>query len=186
MPLAEIVLIALGLSMDAFAVSVVSGLSLERNCFPHALQKGFVFGIFQAGMFILGWWGGIGFRHILAPLDHWIAFGLLLFIGLHMILSALKPGDCRKINDGFGRLIMLGVATSIDALAVGLAFALLGVRILLPILIIGLVTFMMSFGGVYLGQRVGRLFARRIEALGGVILILIGVRILVKHLATGT
>ncbi|MBN1196294.1 MAG: manganese efflux pump [Candidatus Aminicenantes bacterium] len=185
MPITEIVLIALGLSMDAFAVSVAAGLSLQRNCFPHALQRGVVFGSFQAVMPVLGWLGGLGFRPILEPLDHWIAFGLLAIIGLHMIFSSWKSADSAKHAGGFVQLIVLGIATSIDALAIGLTFALLGVRILFPVLVIGATTFFMSFGGVYLGQRVGRLFARRIEAIGGLILILIGIRILVKHLAAG-
>jgi len=185
MPLAEIVLIALGLSMDAFAVSVAAGLSLQRNCFPHALQRGLIFGAFQAGMPVLGWLGGMGFRPILEPLDHWIAFGLLAIIGTHMIVSSWNSETNLKPTGGFAQLIMLGIATSIDALAIGLTFALLGVDILFAILVIGAVTFAMSFGGVYLGQRVGRLFARRIEVLGGLILIFIGVRILVKHLADG-
>jgi len=171
--------------MDAFAVSVAAGLSLQRNCFPHALQRGVVFGLFQAGMPVLGWFGGMGFRPVMAPLDHWIAFGLLVFIGLHMIASSWKPAGYQKPGGGFGQLVILGIATSIDALAIGLTFALLGVDILFPVLIIGAITFFMSFGGIYLGQRVGRLFARRVEALGGLILIFIGLRILVKHLVEG-
>lgn len=171
--------------MDAFAVSVAAGLSLQRSCFPHALKRGVVFGSFQAAMPVLGWLGGLGFRPILEPVDHWIAFGLLAIIGLHMIISSWNATDSTKHAGSFVQLIVLGIATSIDALAIGLTFALLGVDILFAILIIGAVTFAMSFGGVYLGQRVGRLFARRIEAIGGLILILIGVRILFKHLAEG-
>ena len=187
MPLVEVLLLAVGLSMDAFAVSVVAGLSMQRNCFAPALRRGLVFGTFQAGMPILGWLGGMSFRGILAPFDHWIAFGLLMLIGLHMILGPPQSPDSRSSRGArASRLLLLGFATSIDALAVGLTFALLEVKILTPVLIIGAITFFMSFGGVYLGQRVGRIFARRIDAVGGLILIAIGIRILLEHLLSGT
>lgn len=186
MPITEIILIALGLSMDAFAVSVASGLAQPRSCLVHALRLGLVFGIFQALMPALGWLGGTGFRDLLAPVDHWIAFGLLMLIGLHMILAPEKESRSSSPVIRPARLLLLGVATSIDALAAGLTFALLDVEILIPITIIGAVTFITSFAGVYLGRRVGDLFARRAEILGGLILIAIGVRILAQHLDSGT
>jgi len=186
MPISEIILIALGLSMDAFAVSVASGLARPRNCLAHALRLGLVFGIFQALMPAIGWLGGTGFRGILAPVDHWIAFGLLTLIGLHMILASEKEPRKSSPVAGPAKLFLLGVATSIDALAAGLTFALLHVEILIPIIIIGAITFVMSFGGVYLGRRVGGIFARRAEILGGLILIAIGIRILFQHLNSGT
>ena len=152
MPLAEIVLIALGLSMDAFAVSVAAGLSLQRNCFPHALQRGLIFGAFQAGMPILGWLGGMGFRPILEPLDHWIAFGLLAVIGTHMIVSSWKSVVNPKPSGGFAQLIMLGIATSIDALAVGMSLAMLKVRIWYPSAVIGVITAALSVTGILAGE----------------------------------
>ena len=183
----RLLLIALGLSMDAFAVSVTTCLSLRRRCFPDALQLGVVFGGFQALMPVLGWMGGIGFRRVMAPVDHWIAFSLLTIIGIRMIRESRRPPQPCRRNSARHLLVLLtlGVATSIDALAVGLTFAFLGVAILTPVLVIGAVTFVMSFAGVYLGKRFGHLFERRIEALGGLILIAIGTHILWDHISNG-
>lgn len=187
MPFMNLLLVAIGLSMDAFAVSVTAGLSVRRGCFTDALQRAVVFGAFQAVMPLLGWLGGIGFRRVMAPIDHWIAFFLLTIIGARMILDSRHPQQpCKRNNTRhLLELFTLGIATSIDALAVGLTFALLGVDILYPILVIGAVTFVMSFAGVYLGKRFGHLFERWLEAVGGLILIFIGIRILLKHLFSG-
>jgi len=189
MDLATILLIALGLSMDAVAVAMASGCAggAGRVDGRQALLLASLFGLFQALMPAIGWLAGLGFKGIIARFDHWLAFTLLAFIGGKMIREARRGGECRVRAGGMGFSVMLGlaVATSIDALAVGLSFSLLAVAIVFPVLVIGAVTFVLSLAAVYIGQRFGGWLAGKAEVLGGLILIAIGLKILSAHLRAG-
>lgn len=180
-------LIAVGLSMDAFAVSICKGLSVGAVRARHTLTAGLWFGGFQALMPFLGWLLGSRFAGYIQSVDHWIAFVLLGILGLNMIREALSPNDDETAcaaSEGLdlGRLTMLAVATSIDALAVGVTFAFLEVRILPAVTLIGWTTFGLSLVGVAVGNAFGARYKRRAELSGGVILILLGGRILLEHL----
>ncbi|PKM97153.1 MAG: hypothetical protein CVU79_09785 [Elusimicrobia bacterium HGW-Elusimicrobia-3] len=184
----ELLLIALGLSMDAFAVSVASGATMKRLHLPNALKMALFFGGFQALMPVLGWLAGLGMKSFISGVDHWIAFGLLLAVGGKMLYESLKikeEEDCggpKTCPFDTGTLTVLAIATSIDALAVGLTFSVLAVSIIAPVLVIGLVTFVMSVAGVKLGSTGGHFFEHKMEAAGGLILIAIGLKILLGHL----
>ena len=175
---------AFGLAMDAFAVSVASGFTIKRLHLRHAVVIALSFGLFQAIMPVLGWLAGIGIRELIQHIDHWLAFGLLSFIGIKMIYEStkLEAIEHRKDPLAFPVLIVLSIATSIDALAVGLTFAFLKIAIAGPVIIIGSITFILSLLGVYIGDKFGHFFENKIEAIGGIILILIGLRILISHL----
>jgi len=184
MAVIPIVFIALGLAMDAFAVSITTGLALKEAKVNDALRMAVSFGLFQAIMPAVGWWIGISLRDFISGIDHWIAFGLLLFVGCKMIYEAVtvKPHK-RKINSlNFYFILVLSIATSIDALAVGVSFALLGVSIILPIIVIGSITFLLSFLGFVAGSKFGRLLGKKVEIAGGIVLISIGIKILADHL----
>ena len=195
----EILLIGIGLSMDAFSVSICKGLTTKKFSWKMALTCGLWFGIFQALMPLIGYFLGAQFERFITSVDHWIAFGLLFLIGANMIREALskRKEGAGSVDEavsasenalGFKTMLLLAVATSIDALAVGISFACTGYRALsqltLPLVIIGVVSFLFSILGTYLGFRFGRALARRLKPgiLGGIILILIGVKILVSHL----
>ena len=183
MDLFSILVIAVGLAMDAFAVSVASGVSIKDIGLRQTLTIAASFAIFQALMPIIGWSAGLSFRTYIAAYDHWIAFILLAGIGLRMIYEARKleeDEDVETVMSG-GRLLLLSIATSIDALAVGLSFSILNITILTPALIIGFITGGMSHGGIIIGSKVGHLFEGKIEIIGGIILILIGLKILLEH-----
>ena len=188
MKLLEILLIALGLSMDAFAVSLASGATMKRLHLPNALKMGLFFGGFQALMPVVGWAAGLSMKNFISGWDHWIAFVLLSAVGGKMLYEALAIKDEEDCGEGktcpfdTGTLTVLAIATSIDALAVGLTFSLLQVSIAGPVLIIGLVTFLMSVAGVKIGSAGGHFFEHKMEAAGGVILIGIGLKILLGHL----
>jgi putative Mn2+ efflux pump MntP len=184
MPIYEILLIALGLSMDAFAVSIASGVTIERLRVRHALVLASTFGGFQALMPVLGWLGGLSLRGLVSAVDHWIAFLLLTLIGAKMIWEAARIENIETRADPMNILVllMLALATSIDALAVGITFAFLQLAILAPVLIIGAVTFGISLAGVYIGKASGHFCAKKIGVLGGLVLIGIGLRILIAHL----
>ena len=180
-----ILVIALGLAMDAFAVSITSGLAIKRLRAGHALKIALFFGAFQALMPVIGWLAGLGLKDFISAVDHWIAFLLLVFVGGKMIYEATlmdeeEGGEKDPLN--LLVLLILSVATSIDALAVGLSLSFIGIDIVTPALIIGAVTFSLSFLGVYMGDRFGHFFESKIEVLGGLILIAIGLKILVEHL----
>ncbi len=183
MDLLTILLIAVGLAMDAFAVSIAKGISVNHNRRKTALLLASFFGGFQMLMPALGWLVGLSFADIIMGIDHWIAFGLLLFIGLKMIFDSTKKED-KQEEDGLklNTVVTLAVATSIDALMVGLSFAFLQTSLLEPILLIGLITFSLSIIGFYFGCGLGSVFGSRIKIVGGLILIGIGVRILLEHL----
>ena len=177
----ELLLIAVGLSMDAFAVSICKGLSLKNLKTRHAALVGLYFGGFQFLMPVIGWALGYRFERVIESVDHWIAFGLLAIIGLSMIREAKQN---EELNDdlSFKTMLLLAIATSIDALAVGVTFAFLQVRILPASALIGVTTFLLSALGVYIGHLFGLKYKARAEIAGGVILILIGVKILLEHL----
>ena len=175
----ELFLIGVGLSMDAFAVSVCKGLGMEKINKKHAFLIGLYFGGFQALMPFLGWALGIRFQKYITSVDHWIAFFLLLFIGGKMVIEAVRDKDVQEIG---AKDLPLAVATSIDALAVGITFAFLNVSIMEACLIIGCTTFVLSVIGVVVGNFFGTRYKRKAEIAGGVILILIGLKILLEHL----
>ncbi len=183
MSLFELFLIAVGLSMDAFAVSVCKGLSMQTLNRRHAVIIGLYFGGFQALMPLAGYLLGVRFQNAITAYDHWIAFILLAVIGGNMIKEALNPEE-ENCDDSvaFRDMLVLAVATSIDALAVGVTFAFLGVHILPAVSFIGSVTFVLSVVGVKVGHVFGVRYKSKAEIAGGVILIGIGVKILVEHL----
>lgn len=185
MSMISVFLIGIGLSMDAFAVSIAKGMTMKKQqVFPYALLLAFFFGSFQALMPFLGWWAGSYFQELIAAFDHWIAFALLSFIGIHMIHEALHPTEDKKADDAlsFKTILLLAIATSIDALAVGVSFAFLQVSILSSIALIGTTTFLLSFAAVYIGNRLGALLETYAGLFGGIILIIIGCKILIEHL----
>jgi manganese efflux pump family protein len=180
----EILLIALGLAMDAFAVCLGAGTTPHINGPRPVFRLAFHFGLFQALMPILGWLVGSTIERWIAPFDHWIAFALLAFVGVRMIRSGLQGEDeSSPVDPSRGAtLIMLSVATSIDAFAVGLSLAILNIGIIYPAIVIGLVAGGMSLLGLALGSRLGKVFGKRMEIIGGLILIAIGVEVVISHL----
>jgi len=186
MGLLELFILAVGLSMDAFAVSVCKGLSLRRITLQNASLVGLYFGIFQAAMPLIGYLLGVQFQSKITTIDHWIAFILLSIIGGKMIYESLhkKEEICEECNGdlGFRTMVVLAVATSIDALAVGVTFAFLKVNILQAVGFIGAVTFILSAVGVKIGHIFGSKYQAKAELAGGLILILMGVKILIEHL----
>ncbi len=179
----EILLIAIGLAMDAFAVSICKGLSMKKMSWKKAIIVGLYFGIFQALMPVIGYFLGSTFEGLVTKIDHWIAFGLLTIIGINMLKEAFGKSE-EKLNDNvdFKTMAVLSIATSIDALAVGITFAFLGVNMLLAGLMIGIVTFAICVLGVKIGNKFGDKYERKAETVGGLILILMGIKILLEHL----
>lgn len=183
-----ILLTAIGLAMDAFAVAMASSISLGRVTPRQLFRFSFHFGLFQAFMPILGWSLGRVIPPVFAAWDHWVAFALLSVVGLKAIHESLKPGDPDGDEvQGFDptrglKLVALSVATSLDAFAVGLGFAMLGVEIFQPCLIIGLVTAKLTLIGMLLGSRIGARLGQKMEIAGGLILIAVGLKIIVEHL----
>lgn len=183
MTIYELFIIALGLAMDAFAVSVGKGLAVDSVRPRHALLAAVWFGGFQGLMPIIGYFVGRSFASFVGNIDHWIAFALLVLIGVNMIREAMS-GDEERHNNDFGvrTMLLMAVATSIDALTVGVSMAFLDVNIWIAALAIGIVTFIMSFAGVYLGRGFGAKIGSKAGIVGGVVLIAIGIKILVEHL----
>ncbi len=179
----ELLILAVGLAMDAFAVAVCKGLSLRTLKLQQALLVGVWFGLFQALMPALGWLLGSAFSGLVQSVDHWVAFVLLSIIGGNMIREGLQ-GDDENCDPSlsFGVMLLLAVATSIDALAVGITFAFLNVSILLAVALIGVVTFTISAVGVKMGNLFGARYKSKAEFFGGAVLILIGLKILLEHL----
>jgi putative Mn2+ efflux pump MntP len=178
-----ILLAAIALAMDSFSVAITNGSANQTFKLKEALKVGTCFGLFQAAMPIAGWVAGRQVFDLISGFDHWIAFGLLAFIGAKMIYESVKTESKRLLDSpGIGLLLTLSVATSIDALAVGLGFSFLRVSIVEPAIIIGVVAFLLSFLGVYLGGKLGSFLRNKTEILGGSILIAIGIRILMEHL----
>ncbi len=183
----ELFLIGVGLSMDAFAVSICKGLAMEKVNKKQAVVIGLYFGGFQALMPLIGWFLGIRFQKYITSIDHWIAFILLVFIGGKMILEAVRDPDVQEIREKdlplkHKEMLMLAIATSIDALAVGITFAFLETPIVEAIVIIGCTTFALSILGVVVGNFFGTRYKKKAEIAGGIILVLIGLKILLEHL----
>jgi len=179
-----IVLIAVGLAMDAVAVSLSSGIKLGDVKIQHALKIAFFFGLFQAAMPVFGWFAGITIVRYIELIDHWVAFGLLLFVGLKMIYESFQKEEKRNGTNPLDLkvLIMLSIATSIDALAVGLSLAIIQVPIFTAVSIIGIITFILSYFSVFIGNKCGCFLGKRVELFGGLLLIGIGFKILIQHL----
>lgn len=179
----EILLIAIGLAMDAFAVSLCKGLSMKKMSWKKAFIVGLYFGVFQGLMPVIGYFLGATFESLVTKIDHWIAFGLLSVIGINMLKEAFS-NDSENCNDNvdFKTMVVLAIATSIDALAIGITFAFLQTNIMLASLVIGIVTFIISILGVKIGNKFGDKYERKAELVGGLILILMGIKILLEHL----
>jgi putative Mn2+ efflux pump MntP len=176
--------IALALAMDAFAVALAVGLAVAPLTGRHLFRLGWHFGLFQALMPVVGWLAGITVQQWIAAFDHWLALALLSFVGGKMIYEAFsdEAGKSRTGDPTRGAsLVLLSLATSIDALAVGLSLGMLGVSIWLPAVVIGLVAGVLTVAGMLLGRRAGALWGKRVEVLGGLILIAIGIRIVLEH-----
>lgn len=185
----EIWLLAIGLAMDSFAVSITSGIIMQKIKWKPILLMAFSFGFFQAFNPLLGWLGTHYFRHFIENVDHWIAFAILVFLGGRMILESFKKEEDKTFNPCNGKVILtMALATSIDALAVGISFACMGINdlstLIYPLCIIAFVTTMLSLMGLLFGIKYGGRYAKRIHAdfLGGVILIGIGTKVLLEHL----
>lgn len=183
----ELLLIGVGLSMDAFAVSVCKGLAMKKVNKKQAVIIGLYFGGFQGLMPFIGWLLGVSFQKYITSIDHWIAFGLLVFIGGKMILEAVRDSDVQEIKEkdpplDHKEMFILAIATSIDALAVGITFAFLDTPILEAVVTIGFTTFILSILGVVVGNFFGTRYKKKAEIAGGIILVLIGVKILLEHL----
>lgn len=178
----ELFVIAVGLSMDAFAVSICKGLSLQKMSWKNAAAAGIYFGGFQAVMPLTGYLLGSNFKEMITSIDHWIAFVLLVLIGGSMLKESREEAERMDTSFGFKTMLPLAVATSIDALAVGVSFAFLNVDIVPAISFIGVITFVFSFAGIKIGNVFGAKYKSRAEVTGGIILILMGVKILLEHL----
>jgi len=185
MGILELLLIGVGLSMDAFAVSICKGLNMRKINYFHGFITALFFGFFQAFMPLIGFFLGKQFNSYITSIDHWITFVLLAFIGGKMIFEAIKEEEeCKSCNDilNIKELFVLAVATSIDALAVGVTFAFMEVSIIPSVLLIGVTTFIISFIGVIIGNIFGSKYKEKAEIFGGIILILIGIKILIEAL----
>ena len=186
MGLIELFLTGVGLSMDAFAVSICKGLGMRKVNYRHTFLIALFFGGFQALMPLAGWLLGRQFERYITAVDHWIAFGLLALIGGNMLRDAFRnePESTSGCGDRLDlkELLLMAIATSIDALAVGISFAFLGVNIWLAIAVIGITTFVICTVGVFVGNRFGTRYQKRAAIAGGVILILLGLKILLEHL----
>lgn len=178
----ELFMIAFGLSMDAFAVSICKGLSAEKLKPRHMLITGAYFGGFQALMPLIGYWLGSNFQTLISSVDHWIAFALLFLIGINMIREAMGNAERLDASFSFKSMLPLAVATSIDALAVGITFAFLNVQIIPAVSLIGAITFVLSAAGVKIGNIFGTRYKQTSELIGGIVLILMGLKILLEHL----
>lgn len=187
MSILEIWLLAVSLAIDCFTVSITSGIILHRIRWGIFLKMAFLFGLFQAAMPFLGWLGASRFNHLIETYDHWIAFALLAFLGIRMIREHFKDEEERSFDPTRMKVILtLAVATSIDALAVGISFAFTGFRtlssLLYPLTAIGTASFVISLAGSLIGVFFGKRFNLRVEIFGGLVLIGIGVKILFEHL----
>jgi putative Mn2+ efflux pump MntP len=186
MALITIIVIALGLAMDAFAVSIVSGAAYKQLKIKHALRIALFFGGFQAVMPLIGYLAGLSIKTYIISYDHWVAFGLLSAVGGKMIYESFKIKTAEENLNPSNILILLvlSVATSIDALAIGITLSFLRVSLAAAVSIIGLVTFVLSYLGVFIGKRFGHFFENKIEAIGGLILIGLGLKIFIEHLVS--
>ena len=185
MSIIELILLSIGLAMDAFAVSICKGLSVKKLKPSHGIIAGAYFGGFQALMPLLGWLLGRQFEELIKSVDHWIAFGLLVLIGANMIRESFGEEESQDASFAFKAMLPLAIATSIDALAVGVTFAFLDVNVILAISLIGAITFVISAAGVKIGNVFGSKYQSKAELAGGAILIILGIKILIEHLFFG-
>ncbi|MBN1456751.1 MAG: manganese efflux pump [Sedimentisphaerales bacterium] len=184
--LVTIIVIAVGLAMDALAVSIAAGAASKQLKMHHALRMAFFFGAFQAVMPLIGSFAGLALKETITSIDHWIAFFLLSIIGAKMIYESFKLKDTDSTNaESMKVLLALSIATSIDALAVGVTLSLITSSIFLAVTIIGITTFILSLSGAQMGRRLGHFFENKIEIFGGLILIAIGAKILIEHILFG-
>ena len=182
MNLVELLIVAIGLSMDAFAVAVCRGLSMQKMCWKGALRAGLYFGGFQAGMPLIGYLLGSRFEKSIQSIDHWVAFILLAIIGGNMIKESMEKAEKLDCSCNFKKMIPLAIATSIDALAIGVTFAFLKVNIVFAVAFIGIITFTFSVVGTKVGNVFGTKYKSKAELAGGLILIILGTKILLEHL----
>lgn len=184
MDLITIAIIAVGLAMDAFAISIISGTAYKQLRIKYILRIAVFFGGFQALMPLIGYLAGLSVKQYIAAYDHWVAFGLLVGVGSKMIYESFEMKPAKKCFDPTNMvvLLVLSVATSIDALAIGVTLSLITNSILVAVIIIGAVTFVLSYTGVLVGKRFGHFFESKIEAVGGLVLIGLGIKILLEHL----
>ena len=183
MGIIELILLSIGLGMDAFAVSICKGISMKKMNWKKAIIIGLYFGIFQAVMPVIGYFLGTTFERFITYVDHWVAFILLVGIGINMVKEAFdKESENRNDNVDMKTMLVLSIATSIDALAIGITFACLKIHIVMPVITIGLITFIISVIGVKIGNQFGDKYGKKAEIMGGVILILLGIKILLEHL----
>lgn len=184
----EILVLSTGLAMDAFAVSIACGFSVKHPKVSHALKIASFFGVFQALMPLIGWALASHLRIWVEDIDHWIAFGLLSFVGIKMIFESFnsknEPSEINSLETS--ALLVLAFATSIDALAAGISFSFLKIEILLPVITIGVVTFIFSFAGVKIGSKFGHYLEHKVTLLGGLVLMGFGLKILLEHLLTSS
>ncbi len=183
MELLSIITIAVGLAMDTFAVSIVTGAAYKQLHIRHTLRMAGLFGGFQAFMPVVGYLAGLTVKQYVSNYDHWVAFGILAAVGLKMIYESFKIKEERKTPNPANLMVVLAlaVATSIDALAVGITISLITHAIALAVIIIGAVTFGLSFAGVYIGKKFGHFFEGGIEIIGGIVLIGLGLKIVIQH-----
>lgn len=187
MSVLDIVLIGIGLAMDCFAVAICYGLATDKPRWSGILRMAAFFGGFQGLMPLIGWLAGLTFKSYMASIDHWIAFSLLGFIGLKMIVEALRKKQDAESGLSYEKLsvlVSLSIATSIDALIIGMGFAFLEIHILTAVLLIALISAIFTVIGVFLGKRFGKFLGKKAEILGGVVLLGIGLKILLEHLLT--
>ncbi len=178
-----IVLVAVGLCFDTFAVSVSSGIAKQEIKFFDACKIALVFAFFQAIMPVIGWFLGEQVKRYISEFDHWVVFGILFLLGLKMIVESFKNEEKKKFNPlHFWVMISMAIATSIDALAVGISFSIINVSILITAFIIGSVTYLASMLGILFGKKTGSHFGKKMEIIGGIILIGIGIKIIIQHL----
>lgn len=184
MQIFELILIAIGLSFDTFAVSISTGLTNNKIRFLQGVKVALVLAFFQTLMPLIGWFGGVQLGRLMSDFDHWIAFGLLFLLGTKMIADTFKKEEEGKINPMMLRvLIYLGLATSMDALVVGVSLALISTKIIIALAVIGFTTFMAAMIGMLLGKNATGKLGKKVEVLGGLILIGIGIKILIEHIA---
>lgn len=185
MSIIEIILISIGLAMDAFGVSIGKGLTMQNGSNGKKIALAALFGVFQFVMPIIGWAIGRQFIDIIAEFDHWIIFVLLGYLGISMIRESYNDESDEEVennNLGFGKMMLLSVATSLDAMAVGLTFAFMDINVWFASGMIGIITFLISLIGIYMGRFMGQFVGRYAELIGGAVLILIGTKILMQHL----
>jgi manganese efflux pump family protein len=184
MELLAVIAIAVGLAMDTFAVLIVTGAAYKQLHIRHTIRMAGLFGGFQAFMPVVGYLAGLTMRQYVSNYDHWIAFGILAAVGLKMIYESFKIKEERKTPNpaNLAVVLVLAVATSIDALAVGITLSLITSSIALAVVIIGVITFGLSFAGVYIGKKFGHFFEGGIEIIGGLVLIGLGIKIVVQHI----